>query len=76
VWNFQAMLGWPGVTGITIVNQPITMGGGSGPTPLRPVGALEPLIPGTRYWDIDLVPPRPVFWDGAMFVDALGVGPV
>jgi hypothetical protein len=75
-WDFADMAGWAGVVGITIVNQPITMGGGSGPTSLRPIGALEPLIPGTRYWDVDLVPPRPIFWDGAMFVDALGIGPV
>lgn len=64
---------WVGAAGATILNDPITMDGGSGTTSLRPIGAIVPLVRGTRYWDIDLVPPRPIYWDGAAFVDALGI---
>jgi len=31
---------------------------------------------GQQYFDTDLVPPRPIFWDGAQWVNADGTGPV
>lgn len=67
---------WAGAALATFINDPITIDGGSGPSTLRPVGAIVPLVKGTRYFDIDLIPPRPIYWDGAQFVDALGIGPV
>lgn len=67
---------WAGAAFATFINNPISIDGGSGPSFLRPFGAFFPLVVGTRYFDISILPPRPIYWDGAMFVDALGIGPV
>ena len=67
---------WAGAALTTFINNPISIDGGSGPTFLRPFGVFFPLVIGTRYFDITLAPPKPIYWDGAIFVDALGIGPV
>lgn len=67
---------WAGAALATFINNPISIDGGAGPGFLRPFGIFFPLVIGTRYFDVSLLPPRPIYWDGAMFVDALGIGPV
>ena len=75
-FDFDRIATWVGVAGATVINNPLGMEGGSGPSAYRPFGAIGPLVRGTHYWDADLVPPRPIFWNGASFDDALGIGPV
>lgn len=75
-FDFAQIAGWTSAVGATVINQPLAMDGGTGPTANRPVGAIAPLAKGVRYYDQEIVPPKPIFWDGADFTDALGVGPV
>jgi len=59
----------------TVVNSAFGRVGGSGETALRPAaGLFGPVLPGTMYFDTDLVPPRPVWWNAVLtsFVDAAG----
>lgn len=56
----------------TVENSPFGVVGGSGPTTFRPA---SPTL-GTMYFDTTLVPPIPIWWDGAQWVDATGTGPV
>lgn len=72
-FDFEALAAWVGVAGATFINNPLGMEGGAGPTVNRPIGAIGPLIKGTRYWDVGLAPPRLACWDGAAFVNALGL---
>lgn len=66
----------PGSFAGTVLNAPLLTMGGSGPTATRPTGLFGPLSLGTTYFDTDLVPPRPIWWDGTQWVDATGTGPV
>lgn len=63
----------------TVSNWVSNRSGGSGPTSLRPsFGFFTSLLDGTTYFDMSLVPPRPIWWNSVAgyFVDAAGVGPV
>jgi len=78
-FDFTQVAAWAGVSACTQINNPATLDGGVGPSPLRPVGLLLPggvARPSTRYFDMDLAPPRPIYFVGGDFYDALGVGPV
>lgn len=69
---------WPFFTGFTglLINNPAGMLGGAGPSANRPQPLISIVPVGCMYFDTDLAPPRAIFWDGAQWVDALGVGPV
>jgi hypothetical protein len=57
----------------TVVNLAADLNGGSGPTAFRPAAGLgTPVGIGTSYFDTTIVPPRPIWWDGAQWVDATG----
>jgi hypothetical protein len=57
----------------TITNLAADLNGGSGPTAFRPTSSLGgPLALGVNYFDTGIVPARPVWWDGAIWVDAAG----
>lgn len=57
----------------SIFNVPVGLLGGTGPTSFRPASFLGPISIGCMYFDTDLVPPKPIWWDGAQWVDATGV---
>lgn len=75
-FNFGQIATWTSASAATYINNPYDLGGGGGPTSLRPFGGIGPLGHGTQYFDTDLTPPRPIYWDGTQFVDATGTGPV
>lgn len=69
----------PTSTGCTIVNSPLGVVGGSGPSTFRPVSrGLDEfgLDVGCLYFDTTLAPTIPIWWDGAQWIDAAGTGPV
>jgi hypothetical protein len=55
----------------SISNLPLGCSPSGGPTALRP-SPIFPLATGVSYFDTGIVPPRPVWWDGAAWVDATG----
>lgn len=65
----------PGFAG-TLINNPAGIPGGAGPSSFRPLPALWPIPIGCCFFDTTIAPPRPIFWDGAQWVDANGIGPV
>lgn len=77
-FDFSLVASWVGIAACAKANQPTGLDGGSGPTAFRPMGLFGPLASGVRYFDTDLVPPRPIYWDGVamQWNDALGAGPV
>lgn len=75
-FDFAQTLLWTNALAATVINNPVGMAGGSGPTSRRPFGAIGPLIKGTTFFDTDLVPPRPIYWDGFAFYNAVGAGPL
>lgn len=56
----------------TVLNAPIAKQGGAGPTSFRPTPFISPLPQGLTYVDTTIVPPRPIYWDGAIWTDASG----
>lgn len=76
-FDFSQVTVWDFVTaGGNLFNVPLGLDAGSGPTVYRPIPLFGPVKKGTSYYDTDLVPPRPIWWDGVQWTDALGVGPV
>ena len=66
----------PGFLG-AFINAPYGADGGSGPSSFRPLPILYPYLNiGTKYFDTDLTPPKPIWWDGTQWVDATGTGPL
>ena len=76
-FDFSQVAAWgASLIGTPILNAPVSLDGGSGPTANRPVPVFGPLVVGTRYFDTSLLPPIPIFWDGVQWNNALGAGPV
>lgn len=76
-FDFSVVAAWSAViAGAVVVNVPIGLDGGSGPDAYRPSPLFGPIKVGTNYFSTSIVPPRPIYWDGAQWVDAMGIGPV
>lgn len=56
--------------GGSMFNSPLGVNGGAGGTSFRPVPFVGPVSTGCQYFDLDLAPPRPIWWDGSQWIDA------
>lgn len=54
----------------TVLNLPVGVVGGSGPTSFRPTTGFSSLSEGCTYYDTDIT--TPIWWDGSVWLDASG----